>query len=140
MYIFSQKTINALHIALGKRTRFCVPYNGLRPESRSFGRHEHVRSHRSSLARFGALRANLFTYPIFTNFKTLVCTNIFRSGNLLSKGTEIDLRVPASTFGVNGILTRACDARFIKASKLKKVSGLRRVLFSKYLYVSPYWA
>ncbi len=92
------------------------------------------------IARFGACRANLFTYPIFTNFKTLVCTNIFRSGNLLSKRAETHPLAPASMFTENAILTLKSVVRFIRASNLKKVSALRRVLFSKYLYVSPYWA
>lgn len=89
---------------------------------------------------FGAARANLFTFSIFIDFRTFVCTNILRSGSRHLMCRDVSRHVLVSILVASATSIRKNAARLIKASSLKKASGLRRVLFPKYLYVSPYWA
>jgi hypothetical protein len=91
---------------------------------------------------FGALRANLFIYSqIFMyRLKEIVCTNILRSGSRHSICRDVSRHVLVSILAASATSIRKNAVRLTKASSSKKASGLRRVLFPKYLYVSPYWA
>lgn len=99
-----------------KRQRFVVPY-------------------------FGALRATLFTYLIISFTFGSSCTNsIFRSGSRRSTENAIDCPALANMFSVKDTSTLKNTARFTKIVSQKKAPEVFRVLFSQYLYVSPYWA